>query len=323
MLVFRTEASKDIGFGHLTRSAYLASLLRKDIDILFCTNQEKEAIKFLDTRKIPYCLVKDIKALANKPVKSILFDLKTFGSQDIELISWAKQNNKRTVQITDLGLRQQETDFTIDASIEKLIPYPPEKELLSGPAYAILHHKCRHFHQVRRKYRKKVKNILLALAEGIEYRQLRTLIDILSRHRFNLKIALAFYAKKSNQKILKRIYPGIRFVGRTESLARSFFEADLAVITPGISAFEAASVGTPALYLSKNREQEFTAETFDNHGLGLKISSSAGIPEKELLEKINSLSWEQRIVMGARGKELVDARGVYRIIDFFKEKGII
>jgi len=78
---------------------------------------------------------------------------------DIEWLIQAKERNITTIQITDLGMNQQPVDYTIDASIEQLFPFDKKKQVLIGPDYTLLHHKFRHFNKVRRKYRKRVKNI--------------------------------------------------------------------------------------------------------------------------------------------------------------------
>lgn len=325
MLIFRTDASEKTGFGHLKRSVYLASLLRKKTGSLFCVNNNKAVNRFLEERHTPYCWTKELENLQKTPteIKGVVFDLREFSVQDIEFVRWAKANHIHTIQVTDLGLSRQPVDYIIDASIEKLFPYDEEGHVLSGPEYTLLHHKYRHFNKVARKYRKHIKNIFISLGGGVEYRQLRNLIDILDRHRYNIKAAVGFTMKKAGRKSLARLYPRPRFVGKTDSLARSFFEADAAIITAGTAAAEAAAVGTPALYLYYHGEQKFIAETFQKHGAGLEIANIDDISEEKLIALLNSLTWEKRITMGNKGKQLVDGSGAARITAFFEGKGII
>jgi spore coat polysaccharide biosynthesis predicted glycosyltransferase SpsG len=330
MIVFRTDASQKTGLGHLKRSTYLASLLKNKCNILFCVNKDKTVTRILQEKRVPCCYLKELQRqkLKNPSIKSIVFDLKHFSNEDIQLIRQAKNRYIgpiKTVQITDLGLSQQDVDYTIDASIEQLFPYSEDKQkkLLCGPDYAILHTHFRHFHKIKRKYRQKIKNLFVCFGGGVTYRRLRNAIDLLSRYRFDIKIAPGFYLKKSYQKVLRRIYPGIRFVGNTESLARSFFEADVAVVTAGLTAFEAAAAGTPALYFYYHKEQECIARAFEKKGAGLEISHIDNFLKVNVIEKINELNLEKRIEMGNKGKQLVNAKGVYRIIDFFERNGII
>ncbi|MDQ1350090.1 MAG: UDP-2,4-diacetamido-2,4,6-trideoxy-beta-L-altropyranose hydrolase [Acidobacteriota bacterium] len=325
MLIFRTDASEKTGFGHLKRSVYLASLLKKKTEILFCVNNNKAVGRFLEERHTPYCWAKELENLQKTPteIKSVVFDLREFSVQDIEFVRWAKANHIHTVQVTDLGLSQQPVDYIIDASIEKMFPYDEGVHVLDGPQYTLLHHKYRHFNKVERKYRKHIKNIFVSLGGGVEYRQLRNLVDILDRHRYHIKVAAGFTMKKAGRKSLTRLYPRLRFVGKTDSLARAFFEADAAIITAGTAAAEAAAVGTPALYLHYHGEQKFIAQIFEKHGAGLEIANIDDVSEEKLITVLNSLTWEKRIAMGNKGKQLVDGNGAVRIVEFFEEKRII
>ena len=325
MIIFRTDASIKTGFGHLRRSTYLASLLKSKTGILFCisSGSDKIVTRFLEEKKWSYCSLKQMNQRLPSPVKSVVFDLRYFPNEDIQLIHQAKTNNWTTVQVTDLGLDQQEVDYTIDASVDKMFPYSKDKKVLDGQDYAILHHQFRHFHKIKRKYRKKIKKVFVCFGGAVEYRKLRIMIDLLSRQPWEIKIAPGFYLKRSAQKTLRRIYPRIHFVGKTGSLARPFFEADVALIIPGTAAFEAAAVGTPALYFYHHDEQKFTANSLEKKELGLEISNIDDLIHVNLAEKINALTLEKRIDLGSKAKQLVDARGVYRVIDFFEQHKII
>jgi spore coat polysaccharide biosynthesis predicted glycosyltransferase SpsG len=330
MIVFRTDASQKNGFGHITRSAYLASMLRSKCDVLFCINRDKNAARFLQEKKIPFCSIKEFERLKKNDITSIVFDLRHFSDEDIRMLERAKLSTKnplKTVQITDLGLSRQVVDVTIDSSIVKLFPYDADESgahhLLDGPDYAILHARFRHFNRIKRKYRKEIKNVFICFGGGVTYRRLRKIVELLSCHRYNIKLAPGFSLKKHNLKTLRRIYPGIRFVGDTDNLARSFFEADVALITTGVAAYEAAAAGTPALYVHYHDEQKSVAKSFENKNIGLEISNIDDLLDVDLIGKINQLTAEKRIDMGNNGKKLVDGKGVFRIIDFFERNKII
>ncbi|MCK4837093.1 MAG: hypothetical protein KAT17_10655, partial [Candidatus Aminicenantes bacterium] len=187
--------------------------------------------------------------------------------------------------------------------------------------YVILHTKFRHFHRIKKTPSKKIKEILMIPGGAFNYRRLRKWVELLCAHGYRLKIFPEPWLKKSHKKILKRIYPALKFVGKVETRARPFFEADVALIPADRSAYEAAACGTPALYFCTGREQEYLADNFEKLGCGYKI-----LPEKEdrdIVAQIRSLDLCQREEMGAQGKKTVDAGGVYRIIDFFQKKAII
>lgn len=323
MLIFRIDSSPQKDFWRLNRSYYLASLLKKKTEILFCINNDKSIINFLKERRFHFCLFENFKNLDKKKFKSIVFDLKHFTKEDIKFLKWAKKNGINTIQITDLGLNQQDVDFTIDASIEKLSTYAKEKHILSGPDYAILHNKYRHFNKIKREYRKKVKKIFILMGENTEYRELREIVDLFFSYNYEIKIFPGICIRKSNKKVLKRIYPSIKFSGKAESIARSFFESDIVLLYDGMAAYKAASTGTPFVCLFSDKKEEFIAESFEKYGAGLKYKKNIDFKKKDLVKYIDSLTFEKRVKMGNIGKRLIDAKGVYRIIHFFEEKEII
>lgn len=325
MIIFRTDASADIGFGHIKRSSYLASLLKNQTEILFCIGSDKIAARYLEEKNFSFHLLHKWELTSKTNINAIIFDLRHFDERDKLLLQRAREWGIKTVQITDLGLSQQPVDYTIDAALDVLFPYAPGKTLLNGPAYALLHNKFRHFNKVKRKYRRQLTEVFICFGGGADYQRLRAVIDFLSRHRLSIKIAPGFYLKPSARKTLKRIYPRIHFVGKTDSLARAFFEADVAIITAGVAAFEAAAVGTPALYYYYHDEQKFIAQSFEKQGVGSVLANIDDIVTSgdTMLEKLHNLTLENRVHIGNTAKQLVDARGVYRILDFFKQEKIL
>jgi spore coat polysaccharide biosynthesis predicted glycosyltransferase SpsG len=309
LLVFRTEGSPQVGWHRLERSLYLATLLRPEIDILFCVNKDKPSIEQLQKKKFDFCLTAALPGLKQRDIGAILFDLGHFAAEDNGLLTWARQNNIKTLQLGQPEGPNQAALFVIDP--------------LADPAYAVLHHKFRHFNRSRRKYRKKIKHVFINLGDTVDYRDLRAVVDRLSRLQLHLKVAPGFSIKKANKKALKRIYPGVGFVGRCESLARAYFEADAAVIAAPYAPYEAAAVGTPALYLCYGGLTEAVADRFADRGAGIKIANPRQALKSGIVETLDRLTLEARTQLGNSAKNLVDARGVYRIIDFLKKNVII
>jgi len=322
MLAFRVNASAKTGLGHLNRSIYLANLIKRKTPVIFYINSDKKTQRYLAQWKLPAIFSEDFKAF-DKACTAIIFDLKSFNDKDLHILHQAKLEKLQTLQITSLGLGQQKVNYIIDSAIENKIPYSKGPSLLSGPEYALLHHKFIHFNQVNRKYNNSIKNLFISLGEGFEYRSLRIIIDLLHRFGFNLKIAPGYYLKKSGQKTLKRIYSNVCFVGKTDNLARSFFKSDLAIISPGIAAFEAAATGTPALYGSYEKDHDFVANSFEKQGMGKYIGPVTELTNKNIIKIIKSLDLQSRIKMGLAGKKTVDGRGVYRVINHFIKENVI
>ncbi len=117
-----------------------------------------------------------------------------------------------------------------------------------------------------------------------------------------MKIAPGMNLKKADKRNLMKIYPGIHFCGKSESPARAYFEADLALIRPGEEALEAACVGTPALYMPQEDDQDDLSEKYADLGIGVKIPSLADFSVQTVRDAITPLSLERRETMGIAGK---------------------
>jgi spore coat polysaccharide biosynthesis predicted glycosyltransferase SpsG len=309
MVIFRADVSALNGLRHLCRCAHLASLLKKSNRVLVCAREDKRAAKFMSEKNIPFILAKDPAKIDLAGVRAIVFDLAPFSAPDNKLLEKAKESGMKTVQIIADEAERQTVDITVYPFIQA--------------ENALLHHKFRHFHQVRRKYRKATKLVFIHLGDLLPYRDLRAIVDTLHRLRFKMKISPGLSLKKADKRNLMKIYPGIHFSGKSESPARAYFEADLALIMPGEEALEAACVGTPALYMPLDKSQDTLADTCAGMGTGVKIPPLADFSVQALRDALAPLTPERREKMGAAGKALVDGLGVQRFFKVLKDNGII
>jgi spore coat polysaccharide biosynthesis predicted glycosyltransferase SpsG len=323
MIVFRADLSPQSGLFHLRRCAWLASLLGKNDPALICSRQDRKTAKFLAEKKVSSALVKDPGAMDLPGITAIIFDLPDFSTPDIRLLEKAKKAGVKTVQIVGPGGAGQPAGLLLQPFVETESHAEAEQIVLSGPAYALLHHKFRHFNKARRKYRKKIRNIFIHLGDLLPYRDLRDIVETLHRLGFKMKIAPGLSLKKADKRNLMKIYPGIHFCGKSESPARAYFEADLALIPPGDEALEAAAVGTPALYFCQEPGAEALADAWAALQDGLKFGKLENLALDSFRDALAPLDLDRRQAMGAAGRALVDGLGVQRFFKVLKENGII
>lgn len=309
MVILRADATPRDGLSRLRRCAYLASLLRKGNDVLLCCREDKGAAKFLAGKKVSFRLVRDPATIDISGAKAIIFDLASFSNQDGALLQRAKEAGLKTVCILPVAEESQAVDFV----------FPP----VAAPLDALLHHKFRHFHKARRKYRRRPRLVFVNLGDLLPYRGLRQVVDTLHRLRLLAKIAPGPGVKKADKRNLMRIYPGVHFCGKSESRARAYFEADLALVPPGEEAWEAAAVGTPALYMPLDNGHDALAAACSELGIGVGVPALADWSVQALQAVLEPLTPELRERMGAAGKALVDGLGVQRFFRVLKENGIL
>lgn len=98
-------------------------------------------------------------------------------------------------------------------------------------------------------------------------------------------------------------------------MASVMAEADLAVASFGVTAYEFAVMGLPAIYLCLTHDHEESAQLFEKS----EIAINAGQYEKISVEKMGDIlkkllmNHEQRFSYGNRAKQLIDGYGTNRI----------
>jgi hypothetical protein len=306
MVIFRADVSPRTGLRSLRRCAYLAALLKKNDGALLCCREDKKAAKFLVERNLPVRFLKDPSTMDLAGAKALLFDLDDFSPADKALLEKARQAGIKTVQILGAGCAGRPVDIQV-----------------SGAGSALLHHKFRHFNTTKRKYRRKIRNIFIHLGDLLPYRDLRAIVETLHRLGYRMKIVPGLGLKKADKRNLMKIYPGSHFCGKSESTARACFEADLALLPPGDEAWEAAAVGTPALYMLQEKGDDALAGTCVGLGIGVKVPALADWSVQALRDVIAPLTPELREQMGVAGKALIDGLGMQRFFQVLKENGII
>ena len=323
MIIFRADVSPQTGLQHLRRCAHLASLLKKNNDVLVCSREDKKAAKFLAEKSIRAEMGKDQNAVDIAKAKAVIFDLPHFSAPDSALLEKAKKTGVKTIQIVSAVDECQPADIILQPLPETENQAAAGQIVLSGPPYALLHHKFRHFNRAKRKYCKNIKNIFINLGDLLPYRDLRLVVDTLHRLHLQMKIAPGLNLKKADKRNLMKIYPGIHFCGKSESPARAYFEADLALVPAGEEILEAAAAGTPALYFCQEPGQEVLATAWVEHQAGLKFGKLEMLTIDSFRDMLAPLSSERREAMGASGRKLVDGLGVQRFLKILKENGII
>lgn len=90
---------------------------------------------------------------------------------------------------------------------------------------------------------------------------------------------------------------------------------DLAVVAFGVTAFECAHVGTPALYLGLTPDHAMSAQGFEDAGFGMNLGLAAALNDQRIVEALQALAAdpEKRRAMAAAGRLGIDGLGAARL----------
>jgi spore coat polysaccharide biosynthesis protein SpsF len=119
------------------------------------------------------------------------------------------------------------------------------------------------------------------------------------------------------------VYPNEVTVHRDGDVRESMLGADLAVLSFGVTAYEAAACGLPAVHLCLTDDHALSSSAFADAGLAMALGRADEVKDDQLVEVVDGMLADQasRGAMGARARRLVDGKGAARIAEVIAAGG--
>jgi spore coat polysaccharide biosynthesis protein SpsF len=111
--------------------------------------------------------------------------------------------------------------------------------------------------------------------------------------------------------------PNFELIRGATDLSAEFASADLAVVSFGVTAYELAAFGVPALYLPLNDDHAHSASAFEEAGMGKILGLGRAVRAEDIARAVWKLliDEELRRDMRAAGLSKVDGRAAIRIAE--------
>lgn len=335
----RLNAGPEIGYGHLRRGMILAGALqRRGVQVIFVCPEKSPAAERLQrdgfmvqefpSRSMDGSGSEIEERVADhdeiQTILSLACELVILDIQDTRHTYAAslKEAGMRVVNFDDLGDGRYVADLVVDANLSpKTNPKKMETptRYLLGPRYAVLPSGIRRFSDRFRSVRRRFKKVVVscggtdpagatvAAVAGLANLDPQIEVDVIlgggfsSRHRFDEALTASPRQFKIHQDVPDLI-PFLR-------------EADLGVVSGGITLFEAAAVGLPCLVISQNKHQLMNTRPFEEAGGVISLGLASNVVPEEMhhavLETADPL---RRAKMRRVLMELVDGRGLGRVV---------
>jgi len=299
-VVFRAAAGPRRGFGHLVRCLSLARAL--GVRPLLSLRGDAGA------RDTALALGADVLAddtmgvlLAMQPDVVVIDD--PIAADARRWMAAARRIGALVVTVHDLGLGAHGADLAIDGSITRNVPRTAGKRTLTGSQFAVLDPRVA---QMRRAP-KQLRRVLIALGGGPHADLAEKIADtIVATDAYaQVRIAGGFVTAP-----LRRL-PRITWV-RPRGLAPELARAQVAVVGGGVSLYEAAAMGVPAVGVPVVKAQEATVLAFARRGaaVGVRFPASARTAAAKAVSLLNDHA--QRAALARRSRTVVDGRGAWR-----------
>jgi UDP-2,4-diacetamido-2,4,6-trideoxy-beta-L-altropyranose hydrolase len=337
-IVFRTDASINIGTGHVMRCLTLADELRqKGTDINFiCREEPGNLISYVGNRgykihQLPGEIdIETDRRLTNQILSK--YETKPDGliidhyDIDISYESSLRDRVKKIMVIDDLADREHDCDLLLDQNYSKnedryngLVPGNCIQ--LLGPEYAILRPQ---FQKARGNLRKRnggVNRILVFMggadSKNITSKALRA-IHMLDRSDIAIDVVVGDLNQYHDEiKILTSKMPNTICHHNVENMAKLMLSADLCIGAGGTTTWERCCIGLPTIAIILAENQKDISESLDKEGAIINLGWYQNIKEYNIKEAVEGLidNPNKMASMSDKSRRLVNGEGVNRVCD--------
>lgn len=335
-IIFRVDASVNIGTGHVVRCLTLADELRsKGADVRFiCREDNGNLIDFIKKKNyevypLPAGIdsYKDLKLteeiLKEQDKMPDVLIVDHYGI-DVKWESPIRKVVKKIMVIDDLANRKHDCDILLDQNYSQddnryngLLANGCGR--LLGPRYALLRPQ---FYEAREKLRKRTGKVrrILVLMGGVDAsnetcKALRA-IQMLDRH--NITVDVVTGASNPNRDEVEKLVSQINrttFYCNVNNMAELMAAADLCVGAGGTSTWEKCCIGLPSIVMVLADNQKEIAEELEKEGVVVNLGWHKDVTEMDIRDAVQNLlaDSDKRRSMGLKGKMMVDGNGTTRV----------
>lgn len=324
-IVIRCDGGFHLGMGHVTRCLAIADFLRADFScaVVFAMRPDERAVTIVRDQGFPVQLIgetrpaislADIAATAG--ASAVLLDIRT--PNDPEECRLLRQAGLVVAVLDDPGLRRFDGDLAF---------YPPTRSDMDWSSFQGQLFAGWEWIPLRRQFasapphRAVQPPIALVTAggsdpAGLTLRLTRAALAALPDH---WRIIVVQGPAASKEMMADPLFGDSRIEIRANvtDMAALMSEVSLALCSFGMTAFELAVIGVPALHLCLTDDHLLSARAFSAAGMasvpGIHDQVSDGVLEQEIARLSRSSDLLARQSVTARS--LVDGRGAWRIAD--------
>jgi spore coat polysaccharide biosynthesis predicted glycosyltransferase SpsG len=323
--------------GHLMRCLNFANYVsKKGVNPVFLTNTSL-AKERIDTKGFECILIaenyknalNEIKSLKNnKSAKIILLDINYCSTIEkrheyVDFLKELKTFDLFLITFEDLSYDVFPADIVI-------IPYVGGNSLkihkkvgstyLLGPKFFPVREEF--LNVTKKQSPQNVENILITMGGSDSNQITKKVIKALSKSKLNvhLKVVLGSLSQLSDVQVKASLsnYDGnCQVIKDIQNMAELMSESQLAITNSGLTKYEMANMGLPAIVISNNSKHAALMVEFASYGTVVHLGANEEVTEETILGAVTGLIKDKinRGKMSNAGKQLVDGEGMERIFD--------
>lgn len=327
-ILFRVDGSRAMGMGHVYRSLAVAEALKDSsrADVAFLMNVDHaEGIATVSQAGVP------VRAFKAGSLEAVLDAIRDFAPgilvNDLPFVEETYLRALGRLGVVTVNLVDTVDDLeTVSRDAQLVISVMTEDRetpegFYAGPSYAILrrHFQGRDLERPVRAPDDAKRRVLLTFGgadpQGLTIKASRALASADEGVSVTAVAGPAFPhgpAFEALQRELDRKVPLLR--GLDAQIADHMLASDLVVCSGGMSVYELAALGTPALVLAQNGREDRRMREFARFGTIEYLGLGVDTDERAIRDAVLALlrSPERLRAMSAKGRELVDGLGAAR-----------
>ena len=335
-LLYRVDGSHDMGLGHLARARSLCTeLLKMGIKPVILSFADQHLLDdFFPEDLTIYKIPEDENELDYITLLTQCLNAKIL-IQDIRdtddfYCRCLKSLGLFLIGFDDCGSGRALCDILIDANLpEQDGDYENVPFRFFGEKFMVLNPLFADYNMKDKNIPRKVKNVLLSFGgsdpRGLTQWSLNMLYDCLKDYNVSVIAGKSINDQNEIRQCCSNL--GFEYIYNCSNMAQLLYESDLALISGGLTLYEAAAVGTPAVVIPQVDHQYEIGKRFESMGSAVCPVDEKKLERGKIISTLNKVieNHNLRRKMSANGKKIVDGQGIYRIgnviefvVNFFK-----
>jgi spore coat polysaccharide biosynthesis predicted glycosyltransferase SpsG len=312
-ILFRCDGSHKIGFGHVIRCLALADELRENhgCNIIFAVLLDQKAIELIENHGYPVETAdrtrKDFSygawlnsVVVNINARGIILDVRD--DLPSEAINNLREKGILIATIDDPTDRRLLADFAFYPpvpQVERMDWQGFSGELCVGWEWVVLR---REFSQTVRTRREmscvsNASNILVTTGgsdpQSMTLKAIKALALLHEQFEVTIILGPGFAQRKDLNELLDNFPHPYRILENIPNTADIMAESDLAVASFGVTAYELAAMGVPAIHLCFSEDHVQSALFFQDSGMATCLGLADHLTEEKIAASIKSALFEE------------------------------
>jgi len=323
-VLFRADASTEIGLGHLTRCLAVADLLKKRGHSCYFVSLP------LPGSNRSLVLKQGHQLIEESAIESEQFDLGIVDHYGLDEVYEKKLKSfcKKVGVIDDWGDRAHDADWIVDPSYSSQTILRKTKnsfqKFYSGFEWLLVREDFSDLHSWA-KVRTQMKRILFFFGGSDPRDLVKTYLEeVIRTPNFAPNIQLNFLVSASHARFSEfkkmNLPSNIRFHLSPPSVAQVMLDCDYYVGSSGTISWERMCLGLPGACISIVENQTDIGQTLQKENLHTYLGKWDEIAPKEVLKQVEFLI-QDRVATEAQSRKclsLVDGKGIFRLVDLIE-----